>query len=106
MRFSKKHLVLLSVLSSVPQVAHAGEVVEFALTKSELSTSENREALLDRMTKFAIKRCKDGSVFAGKPAIRKCAKDLTSQFVKEIDHEALTLLVEMRARDRFRSARR
>lgn len=106
MQFSKRHLVLFSVLSSAPQVAHAGEVVEFALTKNELSTSENREALLDRMTKFSIERCRDGSGFAGKPAVRKCAEDLRTQFVKEIDHEALTLLVEMRARDRFRSARR
>ncbi len=106
MQHSKLSIVLVLLAFAAPQVASAGEVVEFALKESELSSPEKREVLLKRMTMFAAKSCDDGSVFATKDAIAACTKDLTTQFVKKVDHDALSKLAKTRASEPYRSASR
>ncbi|MEL7190520.1 MAG: UrcA family protein [Pseudomonadota bacterium] len=106
MRFSKTIIVPVVLAIATPQVAYAGEVVEFSLQKSELSTPKARELLLDRMTKFAMRNCRDSSVIAPRDAVARCAEDLRAQFVRAIDDDALTLLLDAQGRKTYRSASR
>lgn len=106
MRLSKTLIIPVILAIATPQVANAGEVVEFSLQESELSTPEARELLLDRMTKFTVRNCRDSSVLAPKDAVARCAADLRTQFVRAINNDALTLLVEAQGRDIYRSASR
>jgi UrcA family protein len=106
MKLSKTLIFPVVLALAAPQIASAGQVVEFSLKKGELSTPEARELLLERMTNFTVKNCRDSSAVATKDAVASCAADLRAQFVRAIDHEALTLLAETQGRKIYRSASR
>lgn len=92
--------------TTMPNIANAGEVVEFAFRESELTTPAKRELLLTRIEKEAMQSCESGSAVAPKSAIKRCAADLMDQFVRAIDDPQLTLLAEPKSRALFRTASR
>lgn len=106
MRLSKTLIVPAVLALAAPQVANAGEVVQFSLKQSELSTPEARALLLDRMTKFTTRSCRDSAAFAPRDAVARCAEDLTAQFVQAIDHDELTVLLNAQDSETYRSASR
>lgn len=106
MRISKNSLALVLFAFACPQLASAGEVVSFELSKSELGTAESRQGLLDRMTRHATRSCEVGSPIIGKKAVKDCADDIVDQFVTEIDHSELSALAASRARTPYLSASR
>lgn len=100
-------LSALSILAlSAPQAVSAGEIVEFSLNENELNSPESRQVLLERMTRFSTSSCKSTSVLVTRSAVKGCADELLKQFVKEIDHDALSLLAGVRTNDAYRSASR
>lgn len=78
-------------LAVLPATAHA-EVVEFAFKASELATDTTRKALLERIEARAKEACRFGDPFSTRKARKRCAENLTVQFVAAIDDEALTVL--------------
>ncbi|MEL6529092.1 MAG: UrcA family protein [Pseudomonadota bacterium] len=105
MRLTKILLVPVFAALATSQVASAGEVVEFTLKKSELSTPEQREVLLDRIERVSAESCHSSSDLVTRTAIKACTEDLASQFVKNIDDDSLTMLAQKRESTVYRSAR-
>lgn len=100
-------LIAATVLAiAVPQVALAGEKVEFAYKASELATATSREALLDRIEAVSFKSCRTSSAIAPRDAVERCATDLRDQFVTAIADDDLTLLAQSGSKTGFRSASR
>ena len=92
--------------ATVPGVASAEVAVDFAFKKSELNTAESRESLLARIQKVSRQSCKSSSRILPKSAIKRCAADLSDQFVRAIDDPQLTLLAETGSAEPFRTAAR
>ena len=92
--------------ATLPTVANAGEMVEFAFKESELATAEKREMLLDRIEKVSLQYCDTGSAVAPRFAVERCAVDLKEQFIAAIGDADLALLAESEERSPFRTASR
>lgn len=78
---------------AVPAAASA-KVVEFRYTPSELSSQEARMGLLERIERESVRACKQVSAIAPKNAKKRCAANLTEQFVEAIGDDMLTQLAK------------
>lgn len=104
---SSKLLLAAGLLTvTAPFVANAGERVDFSFREGELATPATRELLLDRIEKASLQSCESASTLATEVATKRCADDLTEQFVRAIANDALSSLAESKARALYRTARR
>lgn len=109
MRKPKILTVAVAVALSLPAIASAGNagvVVEFSFKESELATSAAREVLLDRIEEHSKRSCENGSSLATIVAVRRCAEDLTNQFVQAIGDEELSQLAGGEEPEIYESASR
>jgi len=91
-------MATLAVALSLPAIANARNtdvVVEFSFKESELATQASRALLLDRIEEHSKRSCETASAVATIVAVRRCAEDLTDQFVNAIGDEELSQLVEV-----------
>ncbi|RIV75393.1 UrcA family protein [Pelagerythrobacter aerophilus] len=104
---SSKTLLAVGLLAvTAPFVANAGERVDFSFREGELATPAARQLLLERIERASLQSCGSASALVTEVATKRCADDLTDQFVRAIANEALSSLAESKARAAYRTARR
>ncbi len=91
---------------ALPASAEEGVRVFFKYEPEELTTSDKRHALLERIKLTSKRYCATGSIWASAKSKELCKADLVDQFVVAIDDEELTVLAATSESKKYRAAQR